>query len=227
MNFLHDHARFFAMLNGFTNLDISQWGYEMFLAPPNGEPDNPYGSKIIPANGRVSRKVLEGYTLQLGGFIFTLTETIYQQHCLIGRGTLVAGAKLSKAPATNRLNINVALIIKISWPPKSRTSEQSLIEEAIAAMKQHKAPWVPFHLPQIFFTQDIENDPQGLQRKLQAFLEDAYEERVMRIVVQEALIPIAQLTTADDLLTALRGIFKCACTTLTYVLPLFTICNRL
>jgi hypothetical protein len=202
----------------------------MFLMPPNDEPDNPHGSKIIPANGRVSRKVFEGYILQVRDFRFTLTETIYHQHCLIGRGTLVVGAKLLKAPAApaaNRLNTNAALIIKISWPPKSRTSEQHFIQNAIEAAQRHDAQWVTFHLPNFWLSHNIDNDPQGPQRKLQDFLVDAYEERVMRIVVQEALIPITQLTTADDLLTALRGIIKCACTTLSYAPSMFTIYYRL
>ncbi|KAJ7287203.1 hypothetical protein C8J57DRAFT_1117037 [Mycena rebaudengoi] len=47
------------------------------------------------------------------------------------------------------------------------------------------------------------------QRLFKHFGEDYYELRVLRIVVQEGLHPITELTTAAELSEAFRGIFKC------------------
>jgi hypothetical protein len=226
INFLHDHARFFAILKGFGSLDIRRWGYEMFLAPPNGDPDNPPGSKLIPANGRVSRKVFEGYRTLPRLRDFMSKKIIYQQHCLIGRCTLVESRRCedNQGPTNEQSSDQLC---PDHQDQLARTSEQSFIQQVIDAAKQHNVPWVTSHIPQFFLGQDIENEHQGPQRRLQDILEDAHEERVMRIVFQRALIPTTQLTTAGDLLIALRGIFMCTCTTPTYALSLFTIYNRL
>lgn len=225
IHFLKDHFRFFAMLRGFGTLDISGWGFEMFLQPPNGVPSSAPGSTVTSPQQRVSQYMFQNYTLVLDGFRFTLNKTVHQQHCLIGRGTLVVTAKLDRgSPTTDALNRSTIMIIKISWPPISRTSEQQLIRHA-TSLAQHQHRWVNSHLPAILLAKDILNDADGLQHRLWKFFGNAYEVRLMRIVVQEKLMPITQLSTADDLRGALIGIFRCTCTAPTYGVIIHHFCR--
>ncbi|KAK0476158.1 hypothetical protein IW261DRAFT_1643562 [Armillaria novae-zelandiae] len=103
------------------------------------------------------------------------------------------------------------LIVKISWPDISRTSEADFVEKArekARAMTLGERPdWALDHLPDILLSQDFGYGADSTQANLFAFFAKAmfagekhkYEGRVCRITVQERLHPLDDLQTAQDL----------------------------
>ena len=211
INFLHDHGRFFAMLHGMASLSRRQWGYETILRPPR--PPMPRHLSSSP----VSSHLFDGYTFRLNiGETLVLGQTIHHQHGLIGRGTCVVRAEAAKptiAGQDDNLVSNLAnrpLILKISWAATTRARERELVGKAYSmATSADEHRWVLDHLPNILHAEEIYNTDDSNQKGLLDLLGDKYEERELRIVVQEELFPITQLTTAADLAIALRGIFNC------------------
>jgi serine/threonine protein kinase len=122
---------------------------------------------------------VDGMTLELG-------EMVYRAHGIIGRGTTVIKAKLEGKD----------VIVKLSFPGKSRTPEDELVEDARqTAMDSAEHQWALNHLPNIIKskTYDLEDMPQS---RLAKYFEEKgipYEQRCLRITVQEALNPLTDL----------------------------------
>jgi len=90
---------------------------------------------------------------------------------------------------------NQDLIVKLSWSPKSRNSEQLIIEAARNHANASEHQWVLAHLPNVLHAQDIDRT--------------TYEPRILRVLVLEELFPVFLLTEATDLAKAFRDVFKC------------------
>ncbi|KAJ7856529.1 hypothetical protein B0H14DRAFT_3864988 [Mycena olivaceomarginata] len=128
-----------------------------------------------------------GSTIELNnGQSLAMGETIFQAHGIIGRGTCV-------------------------WPAETRTPEADLVKKAVALAtgSESKASWVLNHLPKILHAEQIEFGHDSPQQYLSQHFGVDYELRVLRIVVQEPLRPITELTTAAEFLEAFQGILKC------------------
>jgi Fungal protein kinase len=199
LNFLEDSSRFVVMLKAITDLSLKQWGYV---------------DKIRPAplldNPRKGEDIFNGLELLLkNGTRLKLEGTVFHQHGLIGRGTCVIRATcVEKAhDADDDEAWNGPLIVKLSWPAKSRTSEQVILEQAYKAAGNNEHRWVLKHLPKVLYSEDV--DDNILSWALIDRMGSEYEERVLRIMVQEALYPITEQATAPDLALSFREIFKC------------------
>jgi hypothetical protein len=97
--------------------------------------------------------------------------------------------------------------VKLSWPPKSRISENYIIEKARNAANHDEHRWVLKHLPKFLHSED-----RYINLLSQALIDrmgGQYEARVLRIMVQEELSPITEQTAAVDLAQSFREIFKC------------------
>ena len=133
--------------------------------------------------------------------------SIYHQHGIIGRGTCVVRAicvEKMKGHGTDDDAWDSPLILKLSWPAKSRMSENSIIEKARNAADHDEHHWILKHLPKVLHVED--RHVNLLSRALIDRMGDQYEERVLRIVVQEEL---SSVTAAVDLAQSFREIFKC------------------
>jgi hypothetical protein len=97
--------------------------------------------------------------------------------------------------------------VKLSWLAKSRILENSIIEKARNAADHNEHHWVLKHLPKVLHAED--RHVNLLSRALIDRMGDQYEERVLRIMVQEELFPITEQTAAVDLAQSFREIFKC------------------
>jgi hypothetical protein len=97
--------------------------------------------------------------------------------------------------------------VKLSWPAKSRISENSIIERARNAANCDEDRWVLKHLPKVLHAED--RHVNLLSRASIDRMGDQYEERVLRIMVQEELFPITEQTAAVHLAQSFREIFKC------------------
>ncbi|KAJ7231051.1 hypothetical protein B0H12DRAFT_1146970 [Mycena haematopus] len=125
------------------------------------------------------------------------SDSATESHWIIGRGTCVSLAKLEGEEEN--------LVVKWSWLPKSRTSEAKLVKIATELATASGDDWVLNHLPKILHAEEREFDMDPPQR----LSGEDCELRVLRIIVQERLYPITELTTAAELGEAFHGIFKC------------------
>ncbi|KAJ4466008.1 protein kinase [Lentinula aciculospora] len=90
-------------------------------------------------------------------------------------------------------------IMKISFPSRSRTSEEELIREARAKAETSGEHWALNHLPELIDTITITYDKTTtVQGHLKAHLKEKYEERVMRITGMEKLHPLLELNDLRD-----------------------------
>ena len=112
-------------------------------------------------------------------------------------------AKLKKGSESTDGNDawNRGLIVKLSWSPKSKKSEDIIINEARSHVKACGDFWVLGHLPNVMHAQEINWTTE--------LLGDSYEPRVLRLLVLEELFPITELASASVLADAFRGLSKC------------------
>jgi hypothetical protein len=202
LNFLEDPSRFVAMLRAMCHLPLSQLGHANLIAPP------PFLGLGGP---RRSEDIFDALELTLSdGTGLRLGSTIHQQHGIIGRGTCVVRATYigeSRARCDDDSWVG-SLVVKLSWPAKSRVSENDLIAKARNTAADHdEHRWVLKHLPKVLHAED--RQIESLSPALIARMGDVYEERVLRIIVQEELYPITERTNAVDLAESFREIFKC------------------
>ncbi|KAJ7797936.1 hypothetical protein B0H14DRAFT_2530667 [Mycena olivaceomarginata] len=156
--------------------------------------------QALPQPGGAATHPFDGSDIKLNdGRSLAMGETISQSHGIIGRGTCVSRAKMEVKGKEEDV------IVKWSWPAKTRTPEVDLVKRATELATQSGDSWVLNHLPKILHAEEKEFDEDSPQRH---FGED-YELRVLRIVAQERLRPITELTTAAELSGAFHGIFKC------------------
>ncbi|THV01024.1 hypothetical protein K435DRAFT_793628 [Dendrothele bispora CBS 962.96] len=140
--------------------------------------------------------IYTGADITLGSRELTLGDTQYRARSIIGRGTIVIDAAPKAQPQTP------LYAIKLSFPSAGRASEASLLWLASKTAKQKRHfHWVKKHLPGLKFWMDIglvsgqDDFPQG---RIKAFLDEhcprfGYEERVLRVLVQDKLYPLTDL----------------------------------
>lgn len=200
LSFLEDPPHFIAMLRAIGDLSLSQWGYVRTLIPAP-----------ISVNARRQKDIFDGLELKLNnGKVLKLGGTVYHQHALIGRGTCVVRAECVNEGRQKRNDDEAwdgPLIVKLSWPAKSRTPEQDIIKKAREAADNGQHRWVLNHLPKVLHDEDI--DVNLLSQALIDNIGGRYEERVLRAIVQEELYPITERTTAPELAESFRDIFNC------------------
>jgi hypothetical protein len=94
------------------------------------------------------------------GRVLELGKTVYHQHGLIRRGTWVLRARLHKGSGQSESSDgdewNQGLIVKLSWSPKSRISEDIIINEARSYATASGDLWVLDHLPNVLHAEDID-----------------------------------------------------------------------
>jgi hypothetical protein len=198
LNFLEDSSRFLAMLKAISDLSPKQWGYVEKLS-----------TTPLLDNPRKDKDIFSGLELLLNtGTRLKLERTVFHQHGLISRGTCVIRAKcVKKGRNADDEAWNGPLIVKLSWPAKSRIPEQVLLDQAYKAADKDEHRWVLKHLPKVLHTEDV--DDNLLSPDLIGRMDGKYEERVLRIMVQEVLYPITEQTIAYNLAGSFREIFKC------------------
>lgn len=93
------------------------------------------------------------------------------------------------------------LTVKLSWQPKSRKSEDKIVNEEHSHAKTCSDLWVLDHLPNVLHAQDIDRTIEEPVKSLIELLGNRYEPRVLRLLVLEELAPV--------LADAFRDIFNC------------------
>lgn len=197
LEFLQYPHQFVAMLQALSNLSLLQLGYaDSKVIKPSPLLDNP-------------RHALNGLELTLKcGTKLLLGNTLYHQLSLFGNGTQVVQASYLSGGKTLCADGIKPLVVKLSWPPTSRTSEHKIIEKARQSANCPEHYWAMNHLPRVL--EQDEHKLQLLSPCLVDHLGSQYEEHVLRILLQEELYPIPGWTITVDLTQSiLSELIKC------------------
>ena len=198
--------KFIAIVIAFSKLSLRDNGilHDLPLCPKLFQ-DN---EKLPKSNlVRGTMRVQEGNKLVFGGdektkqFTLTYGETISHEPSLAGRGTAVLHATSPKWKG-------VGLVAKISWPGSDRVAENKFLAKAVETANSTTANnWARNHLPQVLFAQDVVFDSDSTHGKLASLFNDndefdgeeyKYEQRTLRVIIQERLHPVKTLTKAKD-----------------------------
>jgi len=92
------------------------------------------------------------------------------------------------------------LIMKLSFPSVTREAEDKIILDARKlAESSDKWKWVLNHLPLVVHSFDTEIDEDSIPGRLKNHLQGDYEERVIRVTIQEQLHPITEVEDPAEL----------------------------
>ncbi|KAJ7679249.1 hypothetical protein DFH06DRAFT_507547 [Mycena polygramma] len=200
LRFVENPALFVSVLLSFGNLTPAEWGYPSFLKSPTPH--------LLPENQHFSPDMYANHTLELDGWTLELGSIIFRAHGIIGRGTVVVQAKVIKCPPGNGLT-DPDVVVKLSWVARTRVSEVEFVQTAIRHATQEPGGGMEKHLPAIYHYEEIEHGAPQTQAFLVRHFQNEYEDRVLRVIVQEVLRPIEQLTDPNELAVAFMGVVKC------------------
>ena len=157
-------------------------------------------SKLPRKMGQMQR----GHKLVLGDgkerMELTYGDVISHEPSLSGRGTAVLHATSPDREGD--------LIVKISWPGSKRVPEDKFLKKAIKIAKSRKEhKWALSHLPHLEFSQSINFNSGSTHGKVASLFSNAkfangeyeYEQRTLRIIVQERLYPLNTLTDVKEI----------------------------
>ncbi|KAJ7767986.1 hypothetical protein DFH07DRAFT_808337 [Mycena maculata] len=204
LRFTDNTATFLAVLSGFAHLHSRRWGYPALLEPPA----IPQALPPKPPKG-FWRGMYKDHVLKLGDhWKLTLGNILFRAHGVIGRGTVVVQATVTSCP---RLDLNgKTVVVKWSWVPKTRIPEVDIVNGVRQHGIEQDRPEMLRHLPDIYHSQQFDALTPECQRSLfQNLPAGTYEERVLRVIVQEELRPIDELEDPVKLAQAFKQNFEC------------------
>jgi hypothetical protein len=134
------------------------------------------------------------------------TTTLRRNFALKGRCTRIYGVNSSsKDPRDHsRTLAKTELVLKISWPETSRTSEKDMIKRAMQCQNKD----VQGHLPDLVWSGDLQQYSTGLIRNQLAITLGGTRTRIARVMLFRRLHPITELT-GEAFWDAFWQIFRC------------------
>jgi hypothetical protein len=199
--------RFIAIIIAFSRLSLQD----------NGILHNLHKGTLFASNGKLPStlvgdvgQIQKGNKLTLGDgsqeFTITYGNVISHEPSLAGRATSVLEAQSEK---------NSELVVKISWPGSKRVPENEFLEKAVeVARGDPRHHWALNHLPKVHLSQSVGFDSNSTHGKIANLFKDPkfvkrgykYEERTLRIMVQERLYPLTTLKSAKEVAQVLLDI---------------------
>ena len=168
---------------------------------------------------QTGRKLEFGEDRESEAFTLTFGNAISREPSLVGRSTTVLHAT---SPQCKKAQ----LVVKISWPGAGRTSETDFLREAIKKARDTPGGWALNHLPGLRFAKDISFGPDSTRGKVASLFSSpefvnggyVYEERTLRIIVQDRLFPLKTLTNARDVAQVLLDVLCSTCFSLASII---------
>ncbi|KAJ4469222.1 hypothetical protein J3R30DRAFT_3214926, partial [Lentinula aciculospora] len=138
-----------------------------------------------------------------------LKRVLFRSNGIIGRGTIVVRVECNCNHCDGHCDwYGKKLILKLSFPSKTRVSEQTFMDRC-KALAQGDHAWVLNHLPHIYWTFDVCFDINTPQAKFKERFKDDYEMRLMRGSIQEELQPLSSLETSKDCAQVFYDVVQC------------------
>ncbi|KAF9510538.1 hypothetical protein BS47DRAFT_1395854 [Hydnum rufescens UP504] len=143
-----------------------------------------------------------GATITIQGREFVLGVCCSRQYSLVGRGTCVMEANEG------------TVVVKLSWPEKTRTPEYEFLERAYASAMEYddgKYAGMKDHLPVLVAKEDFGEWEPRSRILARGFTLDSSGRgsRILRVTVYQKLVRMIEIRTADDLMTVMRDIALC------------------
>jgi len=141
-------------------------------------------------------------------FTLTLGEAIHHEPELAGRSTAVLHAKSPEWKNDN-------LVIKIGWPGSGWGVENEFLDKATSEAKRTTDDeWALKNLPRVLYAQDIVFGSDSTHEEVASLFggghiingEYKYEQRTLRIIIQERLYPLTELTDVKDIAQVLLDV---------------------
>ena len=205
--------KFIALIIAFHCLSLEQIGILGTVVKNNAalvkNPNIPEKPQVV--QNRNELEFLRGENGQ--PFKVTLGEVISRDPAMVGRSTVVLNATSEKWP-------NIPLVVKISWPTSGRVSEAAFLNKARDLTEKGHA-WAANHLPNVYHTEDVVFGPDSALGWVAALFKNAgfldedegyvYEERTLRIIIQERLYTLKSLRNVKDIGQVLLDVACGAC----------------
>ncbi|TFY76327.1 hypothetical protein EWM64_g7685 [Hericium alpestre] len=173
--------------------DRDHLGFEPLLHPPTNVVSSSTVKDnilLLPANHTIDGsgvQVQHDVSFQVLG-----NKAIYIQYGVIGRGTVVYSVA---AKDTGGLELPKGeLVAKLSWPVKTRAAEDFLICD----IRSKIGPTWSKHIPELICSMTLDGDALGLPRTLMPSLDDASEERVLRILIAPRAEALAKARSLEE-----------------------------
>jgi hypothetical protein len=193
-------SKFIAIIIAFNCLSFEQNGILDTLAKKNTElvkdSDIPVDNKVVQRGNQLEfpgDKPEERFTVDLG-------DVISRDPAIVGRSTVVLEATSDRWPGAE-------LVVKVSWPGSRRSPETELLKKANEEAEKTTGKWATKHLPRVYYATDAVFDKDSAIKSVARLFEDAkftdkkfvYEQRILRVIVQERLYPLKSLTNVRDI----------------------------
>ena len=154
------------------------------------------------------RVVQEGHELDFSGdakgkeLKVILEDVVSREPAMVGRSTVVLNARVEGGDSKE-----ILLVVKASWPTSGRVSETAFLEKACSTAVGEQS-WAANHLPQVHHAEDVVPSSDSILDSVTSLFEGAkfagersfvYEPRVLRIIVQERLVPLRYLPSVREI----------------------------
>ena len=205
-------SKFIAIIIAFSHLSFEQNGVLETLAKANVELVKNSG---IPVDNEVVQKGNQLEFQREGSeerFAVKLGNVIFRDPATVGRSTVVLEAASDLWPETE-------LVVKISWPSSSRVRETDFLKKASDEAEKSPGKWAKNHLPRVFYANDVVFDESSAIESVAHLFKNAkfvngsyaYEQRTLRVIVQERLYPFKSLSNVKDIGQVFLDIACSAC----------------
>ena len=175
------------------------------------------GDQKLPTYGlpRGVVRMQEENELEFGGdektepFTLILGEVIHCERLMLAwRSTKVLHAKSPKWKG-------IDLVVKISWASSGWGVESEFVDKAASEAKSTTGDkWALKHLPRVLYAQDVAFGSDSTHERVARLFDGAefingeykYEQRTLRIIIQERLYPLKELTNVKDIAQVLLDV---------------------
>ena len=143
--------------------------------------------------------------------------SLRRHFALIGRCTRMYSVTSSSQDPRDKLKtlLGTDLVLKISWPEETRTSEKAIIEQAAMCDNEN----VRGHLPDLVWSCDLETySTNSIRDQLHIFKPASTRRRVVRVMLFRRLHPLTELT-GEAFWSAFWQCFRCKQTLPTHLYP--------
>ena len=134
------------------------------------------------------------------GLSIILEDVVSREPAIVGRSTVVLNARVQGGGPEA-----IPLVVKVSWPTSGRVSETKFLEKA-CSMAKGKYAWATNHLPDVRHPEDVIFTKGSTPESIAGLFGEAelagsfvYERRVLRIIVQERLVPLRYLPSVREI----------------------------
>ncbi|KAJ3927484.1 MAG: hypothetical protein NXY57DRAFT_1042387, partial [Lentinula lateritia] len=171
----------------------------------------PANDKGYPSSGIFEFKEGSSFTFpygKKGTRTVKVGRVLFRSNGVLGRGPIVMQVTCVCKGSSRCDWCGKKLALKLSCPSKTRASEKAFMDKCKEKATGEHA-WVLNHLPEIYYSFDIEFSAESPQAQLKEIFGEEYEMRVVRGIILEELHPLSTLKTERECAQVFYDIVQC------------------